>query len=108
MRRYGERVSSIEDMSRTGDLRTASRPPLNMSPLHAFLAEMAADRKFIVALADKPSLAQSFDDLRSYFQQLEEANNSPIAIDLYDAIVEIVRRQAPLKDRALAMYCTRS
>jgi hypothetical protein len=75
-----------------------------MSPLHAFLAEMAADRKFIVALADKPSLAQSFDDLRSYFQQLEEVNDSPIAIDLYDAIVEIVRRQAPLKDRALAMY----
>ena len=75
-----------------------------MSPLHAFLAEMAADRKFIAALADKPSLAQSFDDLQSFFQHLEETSVSPIAIDLYDAVVEIVRRQAPLKERALAVY----
>jgi hypothetical protein len=75
-----------------------------MSPLYAFLTEMAADRKFVAVLAVKPSLAQSFDDLQSFFQQLEETSDSPIAIDLYDACVEIVRRQAPLKDRALAMY----
>jgi hypothetical protein len=46
-----------------------------MSPLYAFLTEMAADRKFVAVLAVKPSLAQSFDDLQSFFQQLEETSD---------------------------------
>jgi hypothetical protein len=74
-----------------------------MSTLQKFLNEIVADHKIGPAVISDVAYATAFSDMERFFSHLEN-RTEPVALELHDAVVRIVTRDSPLRERLLAAH----